>query len=1013
VSTQTDAGQAPPATTIIKAKLAVPQLPERRVERPRLTRHLADLIRANPTVVVSATAGAGKTTAVAAAVRLLDRPVAWLTLDRSDAAPGRLVTYLEAALASVLPDVAGTATDALAMGIPHPEAAGLLAEAVAGERAVFVLDDLDMLADEPDAWAVIGALVRYAPDGLRFVLVSRRRIPAALRPPPAALPALAALGERELAFTAGEAAAALELIDDHDVDPEAAVHATGGWVMGVLFEAWRSADHVAGMGGEADPLDGYLSTQILGQLPAEERDFLIATSLLDEVTVHRAEALGRADAGERLARLAQAHLPVTWSSNELALRCHSRFREYLRDRLERRGAEAVRALRRAHGLLLADEGHLAEATEELLAAGAPSDAVAPAERAIMQVVERADFAVAERWLAALDRARGSSPVLATAELMLALAHEDFRRGARVGDELAARGERDALAQASELGAVMLFQCYVHVGRLGDARAVAGAVGPGAASDILNYFRTGLEQGVRPGRPPLTGGVLDAGILMTDYVRGRVAGLVDEERAGWVQAVAEPWRIGALAVTGHTERALELYEGLRAHGIATAWVDSYFAPQVLIDAGRRAEAWETIERGRQLARASGSVILSCSNLLAEARFALRLDRDPVAARAALDRLAAEPGVESLPVMTEQGDMWYGLALLLESKDSDARARLRSAVGSMQAGDRVLELPTAAVYLAEAEWRLGDEEAADRAADLALDAARIQGSNHVLLRALADFPAVVSRRIDAEPSADSPWHELGRALMAQGVAVDAHPRAAVELRDFGPPRILVNGDEVRPRIAKTYELLAYLMTKEGSAATRDELLAALFDARADESTRAYLRQAIRWLRRVLPDPDAVLTEGGRVSFAPSVSVSSESTRFEVSLAQVARLQGEARRAATLEALSIYERGEYLAGVRSNWSDERRERLTQLAADARYEAGELAFAAERYDEAAQLARRALADDPFRETAWRLLMRVANVMGDEDGVMRAYHECERALSGVGATPSPSTRRLVDQLRR
>jgi DNA-binding SARP family transcriptional activator len=251
------------------------------------------------------------------------------------------------------------------------------------------------------------------------------------------------------------------------------------------------------------------------------------------------------------------------------------------------------------------------------------------------------------------------------------------------------------------------------------------------------------------------------------------------------------------------------------------------------------------------------------------------------------------------------------------------------------------------------------------------------------------------------------------MAHGVTLDAHPLAAVELRDFGPPRILVNGDEVRPRIAKTYELLAYLMTKEGSAATRDELLAALFDARADESTRAYLRQAIRWLRRVLPDPDAVLTEGGRVSFAPSVSVSSESTRFEASLAQAARLQGEARRAATLEALSIYERGEYLAGVRSNWSDERRERLTQLAADARYEAGELAFAAERYDEAAQLARRALADDPFRETAWRLLMRVANVMGDEDGVMRAYHECERALSGVGATPSPSTRRLVDQLRR
>ena len=62
---------------------------------------------------VSATAGAGKTTAVAAAARLLDLPVAWLTVDRTDAAPGRLVTYLEAALAERMPRVAGVVARAL------------------------------------------------------------------------------------------------------------------------------------------------------------------------------------------------------------------------------------------------------------------------------------------------------------------------------------------------------------------------------------------------------------------------------------------------------------------------------------------------------------------------------------------------------------------------------------------------------------------------------------------------------------------------------------------------------------------------------------------------------------------------------------------------------------------------------------------------------------------------------------------------------------------------------------
>jgi len=69
--------------------------------------------------------------------------------------------------------------------------------------------------------------------------------------------------------------------------------------------------------------------------------------------------------------------------------------------------------------------------------------------------------------------------------------------------------------------------------------------------------------------------------------------------------------------------------------------------------------------------------------------------------------------------------------------------------MVRGDRILELPTAAVYLAEAYWRAGDEDASDQAADLALDAAQRQGSNHLLLQALDDVPAVPTRRLDAEP------------------------------------------------------------------------------------------------------------------------------------------------------------------------------------------------------------------------------------------------------------------------
>jgi DNA-binding SARP family transcriptional activator len=56
---------------------------------------------------------------------------------------------------------------------------------------------------------------------------------------------------------------------------------------------------------------------------------------------------------------------------------------------------------------------------------------------------------------------------------------------------------------------------------------------------------------------------------------------------------------------------------------------------------------------------------------------------------------------------------------------------------------------------------------------------------------------------------------------------------------------------------------------------------------------------------------------------------------------------------------------------------------------------------------------DDPLREVAWRLLMRVFDALGDDTGVIRSYHDCERALTQLGTSPSPSTRQLLERLRR
>ncbi|MFC7658232.1 hypothetical protein ACFQV8_20035 [Pseudonocardia benzenivorans] len=137
-----------------------PSLQESVVPRPRVAAVLRELIDENPVVCVYATAGAGKTTAVLQALDDSPNSIAWLSVDETDAAPGRLLTYLQAALAQ-----AGHATSeamsALRAGVPHPEVAGILADTIASLPVTVVLDNAERIASSPEALELVSRLGRY------------------------------------------------------------------------------------------------------------------------------------------------------------------------------------------------------------------------------------------------------------------------------------------------------------------------------------------------------------------------------------------------------------------------------------------------------------------------------------------------------------------------------------------------------------------------------------------------------------------------------------------------------------------------------------------------------------------------------------------------------------------------------------------------------------------------------------------------------------------------------------
>src|SRR5262245_1365875 len=158
---------------MIVAKLRPPPLAAVLIPRPRVQDALEGAAATHRVLLVIAGAGAGKPTAAARFLEARRGRAAWLSLDPSDIAAGRFVSYLAAAVGRAEPRLETMVQDSLADGLLTEDCAGLLAERL-GPGWTIVLDDLHHL--EPDAPALVPlrAFLRYLPADALAVLVSRR-----------------------------------------------------------------------------------------------------------------------------------------------------------------------------------------------------------------------------------------------------------------------------------------------------------------------------------------------------------------------------------------------------------------------------------------------------------------------------------------------------------------------------------------------------------------------------------------------------------------------------------------------------------------------------------------------------------------------------------------------------------------------------------------------------------------------------------------------------------------------
>jgi LuxR family transcriptional regulator, maltose regulon positive regulatory protein len=339
------------AMGVVLTTILPPRVAHRYVTRA-VIEQLAQTIGEARVATVSSPAGFGKTTAMLRWAEILgkdDRPILWIA---ARAGIDSLETFLEALKAA-----------SIAAGLKLDDASGNMGErgwlanmsVRSGPRPVLFIDDAQLLTQE--ICGFVDQLIASARDALTVVIAARGESGVNL----ARLRSLGHLVEvraGQLCFDNGEATRLVQQESDADI-PSNEIHQmvvdTQGWAAGLILAigAWRrdQADGYPPEGGTTglrNEFASYFHEEVILGLPQNIRDFIVDTSILDELTPSACAAVVESEnARLMLEDVFHRGLFLTEVDRELSrYRYYSLFREMVQGRLMMRAPERAAILHR-------------------------------------------------------------------------------------------------------------------------------------------------------------------------------------------------------------------------------------------------------------------------------------------------------------------------------------------------------------------------------------------------------------------------------------------------------------------------------------------------------------------------------------------------------------------------------------------------------------------------------------------------------------------------------------------
>nr|MBC7244864.1 tetratricopeptide repeat protein [Chloroflexota bacterium] len=1073
------------SSPLIVTQILTPKKRPDLLHRPRLVDFIHEHID-RKLLLISASAGYGKTSLLIDYAHDTDLPVCWLSIVESARDPRVFLDYLIAAINHHFPGFGENSRNLLQSSetLSDPTLfVGTLVNEIyekIPDYFVVIIDDYHLVDESRAVNHIVDALIQHLPENCHFI-ISSRSIPVLTPRGLALLTArqqIAGLGVKDLRFTPEEIQALLWQNYGQRLSDAAAqelAEKSEGWITGILLTThtmWKGLfEGMVRIQGSDSRVYEYLVNEVFNLQPPQVQDFLLSTSILDEMSPLLCdELLEVSNSRDMLKSLEEKNLFLIRleRGEERWYRYHHLFREFLQTKFQEEKPERVRALHARAARILWESGAIEQAIHHYLLAQDYHSAVEAILQIARETFDAGKLETLTRWIDALppnmlqDRPRllwfrakihADMGQLEQATELFEQAYAGFARS------------EDLLGQALTLvhkSTVLRFQGEFREAIEACKQAISLAQGIGQRDDALRVIADAhrqigtcqanlgnLSQGEEELRQALDIYEQLRSTTNIAYVHNdlgailRRAGNLTGSELHFRQAL-EIWEklgnVGMAALTinniavGHYYRgeyaeALQLYE----MGLQQARKAGLDRPMAFIlagmgdvykDQGAYAEALKAYEEGLQAARQSRESFI-ISYLLDAIGNTHRLMGN-FAQAIALIRQAYE--------RAQERDSTYEIALYQISLGAlhcqqgsirQAEAYLGQARTVFMRSNAKRELAKASLYLAHAYYIGGRFQEALDCIQTVLDCLLTLGYDQFLLPVARETKRVIQYAV-ANGMADTLISELlkkvdAATMPAMEVAVTPEPVAQPILciYAFGESKVL-RGDRLIPNsewgTTKAKELLFYLLCHKQRR--KDQIASDLWPESSTAKVRASFHVTLYRLRRALAQHDCVKYEEDRYFFNRRINYWFDVEEFEHAIQNAASVwaTNRARAAQYYHAAIALYHGDFLEDLSSaqEWCLFKREELRQQYYIALHRLGQYHADQSNYKAAIDFYEKALEVDNYQENTYWEMMRCQALLGERSAALRTYHRLAKVLEEeLDAKPARETTELYEQILR